>query len=74
VGLRHCRYVSERLHQWIDLVFGFKQRGPKALKALNVFIGITYEDEVDVDAIEDPMERTAVFDQIQARGVVVFKR
>jgi hypothetical protein len=41
------RYVSERLHLWIDLVFGFKQRGPEAIKAQNVFVHITYENEVN---------------------------
>jgi hypothetical protein len=30
-------YVSHNLHHWIDLVFGFKQRGPEAEAAHNVF-------------------------------------
>lgn len=29
------QYVSEHLHEWIDLVFGFKQRGSEALAAHN---------------------------------------
>ena len=33
--------MSERLHQWIDLIFGFKQRGPEAVKAHNVFYHLT---------------------------------
>jgi len=28
-------YVSSHLHEWIDLIFGFKQRGEEALKADN---------------------------------------
>ncbi|TRY90962.1 hypothetical protein DNTS_022194, partial [Danionella cerebrum] len=30
-------FVSCQLHQWIDLIFGYKQRGPEAIRALNLF-------------------------------------
>ena len=30
-----CDYISAHLHQWIDLIFGYKQRGKEALKAYN---------------------------------------
>jgi hypothetical protein len=36
-------YVSKHLASWIDLIFGFKQRGPEAEKAINVFRSISYE-------------------------------
>jgi Beige/BEACH domain. len=36
-------YVSAHLHEWIDLIFGYKQRGPDAEKAINVFRSISYE-------------------------------
>lgn len=35
--LQECEYVSQHLHEWIDLIFGYKQKGPKAVEALNVF-------------------------------------
>lgn len=30
-----CDYVSRHLHLWIDLIFGYKQRGEEAVKAHN---------------------------------------
>eukprot|EP00095_Tigriopus_kingsejongensis_P009861 snap_masked-scaffold853_size88743-processed-gene-0.4 protein:Tk09861 transcript:snap_masked-scaffold853_size88743-processed-gene-0.4-mRNA-1 annotation:"neurobeachin-like protein 1 isoform x3" len=36
-------YVSSHLHEWIDLIFGFKQKGEAAEKALNVFYYCSYE-------------------------------
>ncbi|XP_065200473.1 neurobeachin-like protein 1 isoform X2 [Planococcus citri] len=61
-------YVSSHLHEWIDLIFGYKQRGPHAIKALNVFYYCSYEGAVDLDAIEDPTEREAVEGMINNFG------
>jgi len=57
-------YVSANLHLWIDLVFGYRQRGPAAAEALNVFHHLTYEGNVDVDTITDPVERMSTIAQI----------
>uniref|UniRef100_A0A2I4B951 Neurobeachin-like protein 2 n=1 Tax=Austrofundulus limnaeus TaxID=52670 RepID=A0A2I4B951_AUSLI len=53
-------HVSNHLHEWIDLIFGYKQRGEEAVKALNVFYYCTYEGAVDLDAIANENERKAL--------------
>uniref|UniRef100_A0A669CNB4 Neurobeachin n=1 Tax=Oreochromis niloticus TaxID=8128 RepID=A0A669CNB4_ORENI len=61
-------FVSCQLHQWIDLIFGYKQRGPEATRALNVFHYLTYEGSVNLDSITDPLLREATEAQIQSFG------
>ena len=57
-------YVSQNLHHWIDLIFGYQQRGKPAVNAHNLFFYLTYEGAVDLDSIEDPVERRSVEAQI----------
>jgi hypothetical protein len=45
-------HVSAHLHEWIDLVFGFKQRGPEAEKSINVYYHLTYENSVDLEFLQ----------------------
>mmetsp|Transcript_625 Transcript_625/g.751 ORF Transcript_625/g.751 Transcript_625/m.751 type:complete len:511 (-) Transcript_625:46-1578(-) len=60
--------VSANLQGWIDLIFGYKQRGQEAVDALNVFFFITYEGAVDIDAITDPTDKKAKIQQINGFG------
>ncbi|QLG71545.1 hypothetical protein HG535_0B05890 [Zygotorulaspora mrakii] len=53
-------YVSSHLHLWIDLIFGFKQRGENAITAMNVFNSLSYPGAVNLDTISDDNERRAV--------------
>ena len=53
-------FVSANLNHWIDLIWGYQQRGPEAEKACNVFYYLTYIDGVDRDAIEDETLRRAL--------------
>lgn len=61
-------YVSRHLHKWADLIFGFKQRGEEAVKALNTFVHVTYEGEVDLESMTDPVQRESTIAQIQNFG------
>jgi hypothetical protein len=61
-------YVSKNLHTWIDLIFGYKQRGDEAVKALNMFVHVTYEGEVDLDSMTDTVQRESTIAQIQNFG------
>src|SRR5208282_3145089 len=61
-------YVSKHIHQWIDLVFGYKQRGEAAVEATNVFHHLSYHGAKDLDNIEDPVERLATIGIIHNFG------
>lgn len=44
-------YVTQNLHRWIDLVFGFKQKGEAAVENLNVFHNLSYHGAIDLDSL-----------------------
>ena len=61
-------YVTQHLHEWIDLIFGCKQRGPRAESACNVFHPFSYEGGVDVESIRSAEERDVVLQHIRDFG------
>ncbi|XP_076043582.1 WD repeat and FYVE domain containing 3 bchs isoform X2 [Oratosquilla oratoria] len=65
-----CDYVSTHLHEWIDLIFGYKQHGPPAVDAVNVFHHLFYEGNVDIYSIEDPLKKNATIGFINNFGQI----
>ncbi|XP_072912760.1 lysosomal-trafficking regulator isoform X1 [Hemitrygon akajei] len=60
-------HVSQTICNWIDLVFGNKQKGRAAVYAINVFHPATYFG-MDVSAVEDPVQRRALETMIKTYG------
>lgn len=65
-----CDYVSQNLHQWIDLIFGCKQQGNAAVDAVNVFHHLFYEGNVDIYNIDDPLKKNATIGFINNFGQI----
>ncbi|XP_076326045.1 WD repeat and FYVE domain containing 3 bchs isoform X2 [Tachypleus tridentatus] len=63
-------FVSAHLHEWIDLIFGYKQQGQPAVEAVNVFHHLFYEGNVDIYSIEDPLKKNATIGFINNFGQI----
>ncbi|CAO3574654.1 unnamed protein product [Mortierella alpina] len=63
-----CEYVSAHLHEWIDLIFGYKQQGPDSVRAVNVFHHMSYEGAIDLDTIDDHIQKSATIGIIHNFG------
>ncbi|TID30728.1 hypothetical protein CANINC_000644 [Pichia inconspicua] len=61
-------YVSEKLPEWIDLIFGYKQQGQNAIDAVNVFHYLSYPGSVDLESIHDEHERAVIVSIIHNFG------
>lgn len=57
--LEFCCYIKTN-HKLLIELYRYKQKGPKAAEALNVFYYCSYEGAVDLDKITNPVEREAV--------------
>ena len=50
--LLESKNVSKNLNHWIDLIFGYQQRGPNAEKALNTYRNSTYPlTKIEIDKL-----------------------
>lgn len=45
--------MSAHLHEWVDLIFGYKQTGQAAIDAVNVFHPATYHGTLAAAASSD---------------------
>jgi beige protein homolog 1 len=62
------RLLTLLIQEWIDLIFGYKQRGEAAIKATNVFHHLSYQGSIDLEKISDPVERLASINIIHNFG------
>ncbi|CAD8211533.1 unnamed protein product [Paramecium octaurelia] len=45
--------IQRTIPEWIDLIFGFKQRGKEAEKNLNIYFYVTYDQQLTLQMMEE---------------------
>ena len=60
--------TTSKLSKWIDLIFGYKQRGQAAIEAVNVFQPLTYELTSDETQLNDPVLLKGMIDAVNQFG------
>ncbi|KAF1745496.1 hypothetical protein MXB_179 [Myxobolus squamalis] len=63
-------YVSNNINNWIDLIFGYKQTGKKAIKSHNVFHSWFYKGSVNLDNVSDETIKRSIISFINNFGQV----
>jgi hypothetical protein len=53
-------YVSANIHHWIDLIWGFQQRGDAASLALNTYPPTLYDSVWTARTLQDPAQRAVI--------------
>eukprot|EP01083_Nonionella_stella_P142433 440709_1 len=61
-------HVSSHLHEWIDLIFGYKQQGKHAKESQNLFHPLTYSTNFDIGSFGDDILKQAAIEQVRSFG------
>lgn len=53
-------YVSQNINQWVDLIFGYKQKGNEAVINRNTFYYLTYDNAIDWEVMANEKLRVSL--------------